>query len=190
LYTIYNSLKNAAGVKFFSENAGLVKTELDRIVQSVRRFGKVTITGDYAVVSQINSFLGYEGTTPVAHGISQMAMDQIRSTGLIGMYNGSVVQEIENMFDISKPLPTMDGFETIFPQSLLFILPTGFQSPIRSWTRGGLTSMTGNDVQSGRYMTRFDLEVAADVEKGNEYRIGLINDTQLQQVITPENTFK
>jgi len=189
LYTIYNSIRDAQGVKFFSENAGLVKSELDRIVKDVRRFGRVSIVGDYAVVSQINGFLGYEGTTPVVHGISQQAMDEIRSTGLIGMYNGSIVTEIENMFDISKPLPSLDGFETIFPQGLLFILPTGFQSPIRSWTRGGLTSLTGTDVQSGRYLTRFDLEIAADAEKGNEYRIGMINDTQLQQVKAPVNTF-
>jgi hypothetical protein len=182
LYTIYNSIKNATGVKFFSENAGLVKSELDRIIKDVRRFGKVTIVGDYAVVSQINGFVGYDGTNPAVLGISEEAMNEIRRMGLIGSYNGALVTEIENMFDISKPLATNDGFETIFPQSLLFVLPTGAQSPISTWTRGGLTSLTGTDVQSGKYLTRFDLEVAADVEKGGEYKIGLINDLNLQQV--------
>lgn len=182
LYTIYNAIKNAVGVKFFSENSGIVKTELDRILTAVRRFGKASIVGDYAVVSQINGFAGYEGTSPALAGISQAALEEIRKTGLIGGYNGATIMEIQNMFDESKPLPDNSAFETIFPQGYLFIIPAGMQSPIRTWTRGGLTTMTGTDVKTGKIMTRFDLEVAADVTKGEEYKIGFINDTNLQGV--------
>jgi hypothetical protein len=39
--------------------------------------------------------------------------------------------------------------------------------------------MTGNDISTGKVLTRFDLEVAADVAKGHEHEIGLINDTNL-----------
>lgn len=39
--------------------------------------------------------------------------------------------------------------------------------------------MTGNDVSTGRLLTRYDLEVAADVAKGQEYKIGIVRDTNL-----------
>ena len=46
-----------------------------------------------------------------------------------------------------------------------------------SWTRGGLTSFTGNDVSTGKVLTRYDLEFAVDVAKGQEYKIALLSDT-------------
>jgi hypothetical protein len=38
--------------------------------------------------------------------------------------------------------------------------------------------MTGTDVTTGRLLTRYDLEVAADVAKGEEYKIGLIDTVE------------
>ena len=56
-------------------------------------------------------------------------------------------------------------------------IPAGVNSPIQSFTRGGLTSFTGNDVASGRILSRFDLEIAADVAQGQEYKIGIMKDS-------------
>ena len=39
--------------------------------------------------------------------------------------------------------------------------------------------MTGEDVKSGQYITRFDIEIAADCAKGQEHRIGVIYDQQI-----------
>ena len=184
LWVIYDSISNAK-VKFTAVTSGLNQTALDNIIQKVRRFGDVSVFGDYSVVSQINNFHGYDGIIPVTGGISQTALDELRRTGLIGMYKGVVVQEIKNGFNLTKPLPTGDGFETYFPQGLLFVIPTGMQSPVRSWTRGGLTSCQGLDVPTGRVMSRFDLEIGADVEKKKEFRIGMILDQDLGDVLDP-----
>jgi hypothetical protein len=98
---------------------------------------------------------------------------------------GSVVAEIKNEFNLTKPLPTGDGFELYFPDNIMFVIPAGMQSPIRTWTRGGLTSVQGIDVATGRNLVRFDLEVAADVARTNEYKIGMITDTALGAVTDP-----
>lgn len=177
--TVYNSIKNATGIKYFFEDNGLTKTNLDKVLTSVRRFGKPNITGDYAVVSKINQFVPYNNTTLSLSGISDSAMDEIRRNGFIMDYNGSIVSEIPNGYDFTSVNSTGDNFATLLPQNLIYVLPTGGRSPIRTWTRGGLTSFTGNDVTTGKVMTRFDLEVAADVAKGREYEIGLIKDTSI-----------
>lgn len=177
--TIYNAIKNADGVKYFFEGAGLTKTGLDEVLTKVRRWGKTTFAGDYALVSQVNGFMGYQGVTPTINGIPDKIMEEIHNTGLIGMYNGAVVTEIPNPYDVSAMNSAGDNFATVLDAGLGFVIPVGSQSPIYTIARGGLTSCHGLDVTTGTEMTRFDLEVGALVAPGQEYRIGLIHDTNL-----------
>ena len=185
IYTIWNAINNTNNVKFVSQGAGVTQSALNEMVKNIRRFGQVNIFGDYSMVSQINAFHGYDGVVPVVGGVSQAALNELRRTGLIGMYMGSVVAEIENEFNLTRPLPTGDGFELYFPENIMFLVPAGMQSPVRTWTRGGLTSVQGIDVATGRNLVRFDLEVAADVARTNEYKIGMITDTNLGAVTDP-----
>lgn len=180
--TIYNAIKNAKGVKYFAEDAGLTKTNVDKVITNVRRFGKSTITGDYAFISQFNAFAGYTGTTPTVNGISQKVMDEIHDTGLMGMYNGSVLSELPNPYDLTTINKDGDNFETILPAGLGYVIPAGGQSPIYTVTRGGLTSFTGTDVTTGQIMSRFDLSVGALVAPNREYEIGLIHDKNLDSL--------
>lgn len=180
--TIYNAIKNAQGVKYFAEDAGLTKTNVDKVITNVRRFGKPTITGDYAFISQFNAFAGYTGTTPTVNGISQKVMDEIHDTGLMGMYNGSVLSELPNPYDLTTINKDGDNFETILPAGLGYVIPAGGQSPIYTVTRGGLTSFTGTDVTTGQIMSRFDLSVGALVAPNREYEIGLIHDKNLDSL--------
>ena len=173
--TVYSATKNASGVKYFSEASGITKTVLDDMLTKIRRFGVPTMVGDYSVVSQINNFVPYDNGT--VKGISDVAMEEIRKNTFIRNYAGSTVAEIPNGYDFATRTSDGSNFKTILPQGLLFVIPTGVKSPIASWTRGGLTSFTGNDVSTGKVLTRYDLEVAVDVAKGREYEIGLISDT-------------
>ena len=109
-------------------------------------------------------------------------MDEIHETGLMGMYNGAILTEIPNPYDLTKLNEDGDNFETMLPAGLGFVMPAGGQSPIYTVTRGGLTSFSGNDVTSGNIISRFDLECGAIVAKGREFQVGLISDTNLSQI--------
>jgi hypothetical protein len=61
-------------------------------------------------------------------------------------------------------------------------MPTGGQSPIYTVTRGGLTSISGNDITTGQLISRFDLEVGCLVVPGQEYRVGMVHDTNLDSL--------
>lgn len=177
--TIYNAIKKANGVKYFFEGSGLTKTGVDGVVTKVRRFGRPTISGDYALISQFNGFAGYEGKTPTVNGISQTVMDEIHNTGLMGLYNGAVLSEIPNPYDLTSINKDGDNFDTMLPAGLGYVIPSGGQSPIYTVTRGGLTSFSGNDVSTGQIISRFDLEVGALVAPGREYEVGIIADKNL-----------
>ena len=180
--TIYNAIKNAKGVKYFFEGAGLTKTGVDSVITNVRRFGKPTVSGDYALVSQFNGFAGYEGKTPTVNGVSEAVMKEIHDTGLMGLYNGAVLSEIPNPYDLTTLNKTGDNFDTMLPAGLGYVIPSGGQSPIYTVTRGGLTSFSGTDVTTGQMLSRFDLEVGALVAPGREYCVGLLHDKNLDEL--------
>lgn len=184
---VYKAITEATGVKYMAEDAGLTKTQLDKVLTNVRRFGKPTITGDYALLSQITPFAGYVGSinSNTITGISEKMLNEIAENGILGLYNGSILKEMPNAYNLTDIITDSEGdknFSTLLPAGLGLVIPTGGKSPIATWTRGGLTSFTGNDVKTGKVMTRFDLECAVDVAKGHEYEIGLIHDTNLDDL--------
>lgn len=180
--TIHNGVKNAKGVKYFAEDAGLTKTNVDKVIANVRRFGKPTVSGDYALISQFNGLAGYAGVTPTVNGISEAVMKEIHDTGLMGMYNGAILSEIPNPYDISTLNADGTNFETILPTGIGYVIPAGAQSPIYTVTRGGLTSFSGNDVTTGQLISRFDMEIGALLAPGREYTVGIIADSNLSQI--------
>ena len=181
---VYEAIHNATGVKYAFENAGLTKAGVDGVLTKIRRFGRPTVIGDYAILSQFTPWAGYVGQINgnTITGISDQIINELAQNGLLGMYNGAVLAEIENPYDETALNAAGDDFETMLPAGLGFIVPTGAKSPIATYTRGGLTSFTGNNVKNGKIETRFDLEVGADLAKGQEYKIGMFLDSNISSL--------
>lgn len=181
---VYNAIKNASGVKYTVEAAGLTKTAVDEVLTKIRRWGKPTVIADYALISQFTPWAGYVGKidSNTITGISEATMNEIMQNGKLSMYNGAILAEMPNPYDVYAPVVDQGGklnFQTLLPAGLGFIVPAGTQSPIATYSRGGLTSFTGNNVRNGKIETRFDLEIGVDVAKTQEYKIGTIYDTQV-----------
>lgn len=173
--TLYNAIKSATGVKYFAEAAGITKNSLDDVLKDVRRNGRPSILGDYSVVSQLNGFQGYAEGAP--NGYSDAVLEEIRQSGLLGMYGGAPVMEIPNQYDRQKLNAAGDNYETILPEGLLFAVPQGSNGryPLQIVQRGDLMSATGFDVVTGSEITRFDMEIGAGVAEPDA--IGLLSDT-------------
>ena len=178
---VYDAIKNATGVKYVCELAGLTKSGVDNVLTNVRRNGRPTIIGDYAIISQFTPWAGYVATigSGTIANVSEKVMNEIQANGVLSAYNGAILTEMQNPYNFFKMNANGDNFETLLPAGLAFVIPTGAQSPIATWTRGGLTSFSGNDVKSGKIVSRFDIEVAVDVARGKEHQIGMLYDTQI-----------
>lgn len=181
---VYEAIHNATGVKYAFENAGLTKAGVDGVLTKIRRYGRPTVIGDYAILSQFTPWAGYVGTisSNTITGISEAQMNEIAQNGLLGMYNGAVLAEIENPYDETTLNAAGDDFETMLPAGLGFIVPNGAKSPIATYTRGGLTSFTGNNVKNGKIESRFDLSCGVDIAKGQEYKIGMFLDSNISSL--------
>ena len=183
---VYDAIKNATGVKYMFEGAGLTKSGVDGVINNVRRNGRPTVIADYAMISQFTPWAGYVGSiTPsggaavTITGVSDAIINEIAANGTLANYNGAILAEMDNPYDYYTMNAAGTNFETLLPTGIGFVVPTGVQSPIATYTRGGLTSLTGNNISTGQVMTRFDLSVACDVAKGHEHKIGIIRDTNL-----------
>lgn len=178
---IYKALKDATGVKFMVEEAGLTKTAIDDVLTKVRRMGKPTVIGDYALISQFTPWAGYVGSvnSNTVTGVSEKVMNELAANGALSQYNGAILSEMPNPYDLYNLEEDGKNFKTLLPAGLGFVIPTGAQSPIATYSRGGLTSFTGNNVRNGKIETRFDLEIGCDIAKGQEYKIGVIYDTNV-----------
>lgn len=166
---------NAATVK--NVVSGVTRANVQTVINKARPFGKVSLVGDTAAVIKLNDIATYADSqvTPYMN-ISQEAMNEIKNNAYVSSLMGATVFGMDNAYDLSK-INGSNWFDKIADDRYIFVVPAGIESPIKLWTRGGLTSMTGTDVTTGKLLTRYDLEVAADVAKGEEYKIGLI-DTQ------------
>ena len=182
LETVYKAIESATGVKYFYEEAGLAKTSVDALLANIRRYGKPTVNGDYAILAQFLPWIGYAGTVDsnLITGVSQKVLDEIAETGLIGTYNGTILNEIPNGYNYSTLNADGSNYETILPAGLALVTPAapvGGVAPIQTFTFGGLTSFSGNSVSTGEVYTRFDLKIAAGVASTDA--IGIIHDTSL-----------
>lgn len=185
----YNAVKNATPVKYFFEGAGLTKAGVDSVLKNVRRLGTgASVIGDYALLEEFTPWAGYNSEFTYTgsrygytQGISAEDLKDIRQRGILGMYNGNVLVQMSNPYNFSTYNANGDNFGTMLDAGLALVVPTGGQygSPIKSWTKGGLTTFSGNDVTTGNVLTRFDIEFATDVVKNREFQIGILSDTNL-----------
>lgn len=183
--TVYKAVEAAGGIKYFYEAAGLAKTGVDSLLTKIRRYGKPTVIGDYAVLAQFIPWVGYTSTLNAINvsGISEKIMNEINETGLVGSYNGAVLKEMPNGYDFARVNEAGDNYETLLPAGLAFVTPTApvnGVSPIQTFSIGGLTTFSGNDVQNGEVLSRFDMSVACGV--ADTSAIGIISDTNLHSL--------
>lgn len=178
---MYDALKNAKGVKHFAEAAGITKTAVDDMLLAMRRYGKTNICGDYSVTSQLNEFAGYKtiGAATIPFGADVVA-EEIRKNGLLNFYGGSSVVELPNAFNYTRVNADKSSYELYMPQGLLFFIPQGNIAPLQIFRRGGMTTMTGDDIVTRQHLTRFDMEIGAGVAEGMEDQIGLLSDTNFE----------
>lgn len=155
---------------------GVTRANVQKVLNDARPFGKVSLIGDTSAVVKLNDVVTYSDNQATPYlNISQEAMEEIRKNAYVSGIMGASILGFDNAYDLSKLNSAGTWFEKLVSDRYIFAVPAGINSPIQLWTRGGLTSMTGTDITTGKLLTRYDLEVAADVAKGEEYKIGVID---------------
>lgn len=177
---LYNAFKDAKGngkIVNFEESDGITKTAVDSVLKRAKRFGNVSITGDYSVVSQLADLAGFKVDTTGAVRFSEAVMEEIRKTGLLKTYKGTPIVEIPNAFNFTKLDAEGKFYDTYLPEGLLYFLVSGAMSPLKIGFKGGLQSMAGQDINLRADVIRYDLEMGTAVIDEYLPSMGLVSDT-------------
>jgi len=179
LSSLYVGVKNSTGVKHFAEAAGITSASVKDMISKVRRWGKLGILGDYSVVSQLNSMVGFNTDTAgtLAKQLPISVIEEIMRTGLLSTFMGTPVVELPNAYNITSLNSSGDDYSLYLPEGLMFFLVSGEMSPLKVGMRGGLTSATGFSVTTGENMTRFDMEFGSKFIEEYGAMMGLISDS-------------
>ena len=186
LYNSIGAIALAGGITAYLEAAGINQLALNDAIRLMRRWGSVTLAGDYSAISQLETMAGFVTLAGVPNTVmySESVMEEIRKTGLLKSYRGANVVEIPNSFNTTSinPIGGLLGaaayFDTYLPEGLLFAIPKGVgTSPLQVGLRGGVTSMSGVDLATKQNITRFDVEFGSIVVPELVPMLGLISDS-------------
>lgn len=172
-------------VIYYASGNGISQFALDEAVKQVRRSGSTNILGDFAVITQLEDFVGFQETAYVV--LAEQRLLEIDNQGYIAKYRGSNITEIKNALDFySKDTATVSAtrafanvYNTILPESDLFVMANGKMAPNHIFFRGGLTTQKGSNIPSGTEEQRWDMECATYFVGERAYMLGLIQDADL-----------
>ena len=173
---LYTGIKNAK-IHNFAENDSITKIIVDDVLKKARRFGNVTISGDYSVISQMEDFTGFKVDPNGSVRFSEAVMEEIRKTGLLKTYKGTPIVEIPNTYNITKLNADGDFYDTYLPEGLLYFLISGALSPLKIGFKGGLQTMAGQDINLRADVMRFDLEMGTAFIDEYAPMAGLVSDS-------------
>lgn len=165
---------------YYATGSGISQTALDEAIKVVRRSGDANIFGDYSVVTQLEDFVGFHSDNFVV--LAEERLMEIDNIGYIAKYRGSNVTEIKNALDFYNKTTLSTGkdfYDTLLPESDLFVMANGRFAPNHIFFRGGLMTQKGNVVSSGSENQRWDIEVATHFVEDRAYMLGLIQDSDL-----------
>lgn len=170
---------------YYATGNGISQTALDEAIRQVRRSGEANIFGDYSVITQLEDFAGFKSSEYFV--LAEQRLLEIDNLGFIAKYRGSNISEIKNSLDFysinrgvaSGTRPFANYYNTLLPESDLFVMSNGKFGPNHIFFRGGLTTQKGSNVTNATEEQRWDIEVATHFVGSRAYMLGLIQDSDL-----------
>ena len=162
----------------YLEAAAINQTSLNTAIAEVRTGGKgVNIFGDFRVASQISAFVGIDNRA------SDKALTEIDGLGYVTNYLGSDVMAIDNFYDYDSTESV--GGATVWAKQLskanLYVIAKGAdKNPNHMFLYGGVTTMTGSDVETGEYVFRVDQMAGSYFVPERTSHVAIISDTNYQ----------
>lgn len=163
--------------------AGITGTNVDAVLKIARRWGSVTMLGDYSAVSKIADLTGFlvNSATATERRFSEETMNEIMRTGLIKNYKGTAVVEIPNTYDITTLNAAGNFYKPYMPTTDLWFIPQGQVAALQCVYRGGLSSITGVDLNTRSNVTIYDCCYGNKVIPQYIPLVGCIYDSSLAE---------
>lgn len=159
----YRTGGDVGAAPFYAEGSGIVSATLDPQVRYFQRYGGVTLLGDMTIMDKLILSQGW---------VSDEMRNEYYSTGRLGKYKGTNAVQLPNSY-------AKDGVTTTMDQNLLFIVPNGYESPLKIVTRGEVLAMEATDINTAHFDLVLRRRFGAAVIFGNVPMLGIYKDTAI-----------
>ena len=173
-------VQNATTLKNYEE--GITKTTVESVRKKARRFGNVTIMGDYSAVNKLGDLANFQiSATSTDIRFPEYVMEEVMKTGLLKNYKGNIVVELPNSYNLTALNTDGDFYMPYLPTTDLWFLPQGKLSPLQIGIKQGITSMTATDINLAAEITRYDLRYGNYIAPELIPVIGYLYDSTLAE---------
>jgi hypothetical protein len=156
----------------YGSGSGVVAATIDPMIRAMQRMGNVSIIGDINCIYKLADLTGFV-TTGTTKQFSENVMDEFNRNGMIGNYKGSMVLKLNNPF-VRGSLTS-----TVLKQDLLYIMPSGAESPLKVVMEGDVESMDSTNINDNTMEVQLRKYFGSAIIYGDNPQIAVYEDTSL-----------
>lgn len=179
--TLYAAF-GAYNYPFYASGSGFVQATVDPMIRAFMRWGKVSLLGDPVLLQKIASSTGFTTATDTKQFADQYIVEQ-NENGFIGKYKGANVIQLNNPFERGALATTYSQGDEIDGQvlkiELLYIIPSGTQSPLKVVKEGSVESMDATNIDDNTMEVCLRQYFGSAVIYGDNPYLGVYEDTAL-----------
>lgn len=178
--TLYAAF-GAYNYPFYATGSGFVSATVDPMIRAFSRWGKVSLLGDPVLLQKIADSTGFTTTTSTKQFADSIIIEQ-NTNGYIGTYKGANVIQLNNPFERGALPTTSQGSDVdgqVLKIELLYIIPSGTQSPLKVVKEGSVESMDATNIDDNTMEVCLRQYFGSAVVYGDNPYLGIYEDSAL-----------
>lgn len=166
---------------FYSSGSGFVQATVDPVLRAISRWGKPSMFGDIVLLQKMAESTGFTTTTSTKQYADTLIVEQ-NQNGFIGTYKGANVIQMVNPFERGSLPTTVSGSDVdgqVLKIELLYMLPSGMQSPLKVVNEGDIESMDAQNIDDNTMEVCLRKYFGSAVIYGDNPYMAVYEDTSL-----------
>jgi hypothetical protein len=156
----------------YASGSGVVAATLDPMIVAMSRLGNVSLIGDINIISKLSALTGFTTATSTVT-YSDNVMNEHNDNGFIGKYKAA------NVVKLNNPLNRGSLTTTVLKGDLLYIVPSGTESPLKVVNEGDVEAMDSTNMNDNTMEIQLRKYFGSAVIFGDNAYMGIYEDTSL-----------
>ena len=156
----------------YASGSGVVAGTIDPMIRAMQRLGNVSIIGDINCIYKLADLTGFTVATSTLQ-FADSKIEEFHRNGFIGNYKGS------NVVKLNNPFQRGSLSSTVLKQDLLYLVPSGTESPLKVVMEGDVESMDSTNINDNTMEVQLRKYFGSAVIYGDNPQIAVYEDTSL-----------
>lgn len=156
----------------YGTGSGIVTGTLDPMIVAMQRLGNVVLVGDISVISKLAAETGFSAAASEKQYADPIIQEQNKN-GFIGVYKSA------NVIKLNNPFVRGSLSDTVLKKNLLYIVPTGAESPLKVVEEGSVEAMDAINIDDNTMEVCLRKYFGSAVVYGDNPYLSIYNDASI-----------